>query len=94
MNRRHHATRAAASELDRRQRKSQKPDMPLDSGPLFIRQGRCRSSGQDQQLLFVVMQLDGIAGEVRNLIAVEFDYCFAARFQLIANLLSLPCVND
>ena len=73
MDRRHHAARAPAGQLDRGKREREKPGEAFDRRALCGREMRSGPGGKDEQLFVAVLQLERVPGEVGDLIPVEGD---------------------
>ena len=81
MDRRHHAARAAAGQLDDGQSQRQQAGEAFNGGPLFVAQMTGGSGGKDEQFGFFVMQFERVADVVLDLLAGQGDDGPAARFQ-------------
>ena len=81
MNRREHAAGAAAGELDCGEIERNYLCETLDYGALFVAQMLQSAPRKDEQFTCVVLQLEGVPGEVFNLLSIERDDGFGACFQ-------------
>ena len=77
MDRRHHAARAAAGQLDRGKREREESGEAFDRRALCGGEMRSGPGGKDEQLLVAVPQLKRVPGEVGDLIPAQGDDGFA-----------------
>ena len=95
MNRRHHAARAAAGQFDRGKCQRKKPGVPFDLVPLLLSSAPPAARVErTSSFSAVIVQFERVAGEVRDLIAIERNHLLAACFQSATNFFPSVRIGD